>query len=71
MNPPPPSPRRALPHEHLPPPSLWPPALALGVTLSFWGLISSVVILAAGLAVMAAALIGWLSHLSHERQHHP
>jgi hypothetical protein len=63
--------RRTLPPEHLPSPSLWPPALALGVTLTFWGLIASLVILGAGLAVMAVALIGWLSHLRDERRNHP
>jgi hypothetical protein len=52
---------------HLPSPTLWPPALALGITLTFWGLVSSRVILGAGAVVMVCGLIGWINELRHER----
>jgi len=65
--PPPGSPkRRTLPPEHLPSPTLWPPALALGITLTFWGLVSSWVIFGAGAAVMVCGLAGWINELRHE-----
>jgi len=62
--------RKTLPPEHLPAPTLWPPALALGLTLAFWGLVTSWIIFGTGLAVMAAGLFGWVKDLRHERQHH-
>jgi hypothetical protein len=66
-------PRRAwarLPAEPLPAPTFWPAGLALGITLAFWGLVSSWVILTAGLILMAVALSGWIKHIRHERRHH-
>jgi len=65
MNPPYPE-RRPLPPEHLPAPSLWPPTLGLGLTLTLWGLVSSVAIFATGCAVMVAALLGWINNLRNE-----
>ncbi|HEY1765155.1 MAG TPA: hypothetical protein VGF85_09545 [Opitutaceae bacterium] len=59
-----------LPTEHLPPPTFWPAGLAFGLTLLFWGLISSWVILAAGIIVMAASLRGWIRAIRLERKRH-
>ena len=58
--------RRPLTPEHLPSPTLWPPALALGITLTFWGLVTSWVIFGAGAAVMVCGLAGWINELRHE-----
>jgi hypothetical protein len=54
--------------EKLPEPSLWPPALALGVTLSLWGLASSWIISAVGLLLFAYALTYWIGEIRHERR---
>jgi hypothetical protein len=59
-----------LPPEHLPPPTFWPAGLALGITLLFWGLVSSWVILGAGVGLLALALAGWIKELRHERKRH-
>jgi hypothetical protein len=60
-----------LPAEALPAPTFWPAGLALGITLAFWGLISSVVIGGAGLGLMAVSLAGWIRQMRHERPHAP
>jgi hypothetical protein len=52
----------ALP-EHIPAPTPWPPALALGVALSGWGLIASPVILAIGGVLFVVSLAGWIGDL--------
>jgi hypothetical protein len=70
-NPRPPRERTALPVEHLPSPTFWPAGLALAITLVFWGLVSSLVILAAGVALLALSLLGWIKELRHERKHSP
>lgn len=44
---------------HLPPPSYWPIALALGVVLIAIGIIFTVIISAIGVVVMLAAIVGW------------
>lgn len=59
-----------MPVEHLPPPTFWPAGFALGVTFVFWGLISSWVVFAVGVALFALSLAGWISDLRHERKHH-
>jgi hypothetical protein len=51
---------------HLPRPTWWPAALALGVTLTFWGLIASVFILAVGILVTAVSLAGWIREIRLE-----
>jgi hypothetical protein len=58
-----------LPHAHAPRPTFYPAGLALGTAFLFWGLITSVVVLAVGLAVFAASLTGWIYEIRHERKH--
>ncbi len=54
-------------HE-LPPPTIWPPALALGSTLLLWGLITSLVVTVVGAALFVLALGGWIGEIRHERR---
>ena len=56
---------RPLP-EHIPRPTAWPAGLALGITLFFWGIITSLVVLAMGLAVLIVCLYGWIGEMRHE-----
>ncbi len=58
-----------LPHEVLPRPNFFPAGLAMGTTSIFWGLITSWVILAVGIALFAAALAGWIYEILCERRH--
>jgi hypothetical protein len=51
-------------------PTWWPAALAFGVTLTGWGLITSVVILAVGLVIVVLSLAGWIGDICHERKSH-
>jgi hypothetical protein len=50
----------------LPPPSVWPVVLAFGVMLVFFGLITSVVFVAVGVALIARAIAGWIGEIEHE-----
>ena len=59
---------KPLPHEHLPRPTYFPAGLAMGITLIFWGLITSWVIFLAGIGLFIAALAGWISEIRHERK---
>jgi hypothetical protein len=54
--------------EKIPHPSLHPPAVALGVTLLVWGLISSPIVSAFGVVLFAVALAGWIKEIRHERK---
>lgn len=58
-----------LPHQHLPHPTYFPAGLAMGVTFLFWGLITSWVVLAVGLALFAASLAGWITEIRNERKY--
>jgi len=51
-------------------PTAWPAALALGITLLVWGLVTSLIITAVGLCVFAGALAGWIRDIRHERTKH-
>jgi hypothetical protein len=42
----------------------------MAVTFIFWGLITSWVILAVGVALFIAALAGWITEIRHERKRH-
>ena len=55
--------------ERLPEPTAWPVALALAVAFILWGLVSTLMITAVGLAVFATALAGWIRDILHEREH--
>jgi hypothetical protein len=52
--------------EHLPPPTFWPAGAALAITFIFWGLISSWVIVAAGIGLFAVSIAGWIHAILHE-----
>jgi hypothetical protein len=52
----------------IPEPTLWPAALALGITFLLWGLVSSMLISGAGAALSVVALTGWIRDLRHEKQ---
>ncbi len=54
----------------LPEPTAWPCALALAVTLVLWGLVSSLIISAIGLALFVAAIAGWIADIRYERNQH-
>jgi hypothetical protein len=73
MNQEPPNPRpgwEPLPPDHLPGPTVYPIGLAMGTTFIFWGLISSLMILGAGLVLFGLTLAGWISDIRHERKPH-
>jgi len=57
-------------HDHLPPPTFWPAGLALGVTLIFWSLITSWVVLVMGGWLFIISLAGWVRDIRHERKTH-
>lgn len=54
---------------HMPTPTVWPAALATGVTLAAAGLITSPLLLVCGGVLMAAAFVGWVSILTSEGPH--
>jgi hypothetical protein len=58
-----------LPPERLPRPNFFPAGLAMGTTFIFWGLITSWVINAVGVALFTAALAGWIYEILRERHH--
>jgi hypothetical protein len=51
--------------ETVPRPTSAPVALAFGLTLFFWGLVTSPVVLLVGLAVVVAALAAWIREIRH------
>jgi len=53
--------------EKLPAPCIWPAALALGITLLLWGLVTSLIITGVGGMLFAVALAGWIRDIRHER----
>lgn len=54
---------------HLPPLSIWPITLALGITLVGAGIISTMPITFAGIVISIVAIIYWIQELRHEHQH--
>src|SRR3954454_10360938 len=54
--------------EHIPRPTYWPAALAFGITLFIWGLITTPLLSAPGLVLFAVALAGWIGEMRHERR---
>ena len=55
-----------LPSGRLVRPTYWPAGLGLGITFIFWGVVTSWVVLVAGLGLCAACLAGWIKELCHE-----
>ena len=52
--------------DRIPPATAWPAAMALGVTLLAWGLITSSVVLGVGGALFAVSLAGWIGEIRRE-----
>ena len=52
-------------------PTWWPAALALGIVLVLWGIVTSLMVAAVGVAVFAVALAGWLGEVCHARRQRP
>jgi hypothetical protein len=50
----------------LPQPSFWPMVLAFGVTLLFFGMVTSLGISVAGAIVIAWAIAGWIGEIRHD-----
>lgn len=48
------------PEPHLPPPSLSPPLIGLGVTVMSFGILFGVVLIAMGVAILLIGIITWL-----------
>ena len=55
-------------HIHLPPPSIWPVTMALGIALGLTGIAFTYVISVVGLVMIFWALVNWIQELRHE--HH-
>jgi hypothetical protein len=56
---------------HLPPPSIWPPVLALGIALILIGLILNLVVLIAGIVIGLAATALWVRDARREFEELP
>ncbi len=52
--------------EEMPRPTYWPVALAFGLTLLFWALVTSPLVAIVGAVVSGTALVGWIRELGHE-----
>jgi hypothetical protein len=52
--------------EILPRPTYWPFFLAMGLVFLFWGLLTTWVVLLAGILIFVTALAGWINQLRHE-----
>jgi hypothetical protein len=50
----------------IPRPTYAPAAMAFGLTLFFWGLVTSPVVLGVGLVVVVASLAAWIREMRHE-----
>ena len=51
---------------HGPAPSIWPVTLATGVGLAAVGVLTSPIVIAAGVVIAAAALLGWIRQALEE-----
>jgi hypothetical protein len=51
---------------HLPPPSIWPPVLALGIAFLLTGLVLNLVLLTAGVVISVAATALWVRDARRE-----
>jgi hypothetical protein len=51
--------------EPLPAPTYWPAALAFGIVLLCWGIVTSWIVGLVGGIVLAVALVGWIGDLRH------
>jgi len=51
---------------HLPPPSIWPPVLALGIAFLLTGLVLNLILLIAGVVISVAATALWVRDARRE-----
>jgi hypothetical protein len=51
---------------HLPPPSIWPPVLALGIAFILTGLVLNLVLLSVGVVIAVAATALWVRDARRE-----
>ena len=51
--------------DHIPRPTYWPAVFAVGIGMLLWGVITSLIISAVGLALVVIALTGWIGELRH------
>ena len=51
---------------HLPPPSIWPAVLALGIALLLTGLILNIAVVIAGAVLVIVAVAMWVRDARHE-----
>jgi hypothetical protein len=51
---------------HLPSPSIWPVALAAGITLLGFGVLTNIVFMLSGIALIAISIGGWIRELLNE-----
>lgn len=49
-------------------PTWSPAALAFGITLTVWGLVSSFILLGIGLLIFIVSLAAWIRDICHERK---
>ena len=52
----------------LPPPTIWPIAVAISVVCMAWGAVTSYVITIGGLITFIISIIGWIGDLRHDRK---
>ena len=52
----------------IPRPTYWPAAMAFGITLLLWGIISSPVMLGMGGLMFVVSLKGWIGEMRHEQE---
>ncbi|HEX3344498.1 MAG TPA: hypothetical protein VHS09_07980 [Polyangiaceae bacterium] len=53
--------------ELIPRSTAWPAAMALGVMLFAWGLVTSPIVLGVGGVLFAVSLAGWIGEIRNER----
>lgn len=53
---------------HAPAPTVWPAALATGVTLAAAGVVTSGIFIVAGAVLAAIALVGWIAQMADDRE---
>lgn len=56
---------------HLPPPSIWPAVLALGIALVLTGLILNLAVVIAGAVIAILAVVMWVRDARHEFEELP
>ena len=54
--------------DRIPRPTVWPAAMALGITLFAWGLVTSPVVLGLGFVLLVVSLGGWIGEIRHEKR---